>query len=263
MKKVTVILAMLTLMISTNLFAQNNENKEVERIAREILEAYKTKNPELLKKNVSGILKSTITKDYFNTKSLQDDIKAAENWDGKIRAIGYKTVNLFGKKIQSADVYFADVEGTNKIYVVLLSKMGDNPWVAVGSGIGKEKKSEFEELSKTKLSEEEEEETNSKKNYSVEMANGDTFSKVTFEKIKECFNKMDDDNFFIILNGEDENEFLQAAYSDKGYSVEYKANGVQYEAKEVLQKEVALNLFKNYLNEDENWNKSVEWEKQQ
>lgn len=96
--------------------------------------------------------------------------------------------------------------------------------------------------------------------FAIEMANGNTFDKVNFEKITECFNNMDDDNFFIILS--DKDDFLKAAYSEKGYNVEYKENGTQYSSDELITKDKALKLFSKYLNSDKDWNKDIKWEKQ-
>ncbi|RLD47911.1 MAG: hypothetical protein DRI94_13305 [Bacteroidetes bacterium] len=255
MKKITLISA-IALMISTNLFAQN----QVENVAKEILKAYKTKDVELLKKHASGILKLTISKSYFEDDNIRKDLKAVESWDGKIKGIGYKTGSIAGKQIKTASVYFADIPNSDDIYEVLLSNYDNQGWVMFGEGLATEKKADFEKLSKTVSSDTIPETTKVNKEFSVETANGDTFNNITSKKITECFNKLDDDNFFIILNHKD--NFLQAAYSDKGYTVEYKENGIQYTAKDLLSKEKTINLFIKYFNTDKNWNKDTEWEKQ-
>ncbi len=255
MKKVTLILAV-AIMISTNLFAQN----QAEDVAKEILMAYKTKDVELLKKHASGVLKFTISKSYFEDDNIRKDIKAVENWDGEIKGIGYKTGSIAGKQINTASVYFADVPNSDNIYEVLLSNYDNQGWVMFGEGLGTEKKADFEKLSKTVSSDTISKTTKVNKDFSVETANGNTFKNVTSEKITECINKLDDDNFFIILNHKE--NFLQAAYSDKGYTVEYKENGIQYTANDLLSKEKTINLFIKYFNADKNWNKDTEWEKQ-
>ena len=255
MKKLTLILAV-TLMISTGLVAQN----DVENTAKEILKAYKTKDTELLKKNASGVLKYAISDSYFEDENLQRDIKAAENWDGEIRGIGYVVNNIAGKKIIMASVYFADIPNSDSIYEVLLSNYENQGWVMFGAGLGADKKENFESLNKTLSSGTAPKAAKTYEGFSVEMANGDTFDEVSPEKIKQFFDKLDDDNFFIILNHKD--DFLQAAYSDGSYMVEYKDNGVQYSAADVLSKEKTIELFNKYLDTDKDWNKDIQWEKQ-
>ena len=70
---------------------------------------------------------------------------------------------------------------------------------------------------------------------------------------------MDDDNFFIILKHNE--DFMQLAYSDKGFTVQYKENGVQYEAKKLVSKEKAITLIKEYFNIEGEWKNEVEWVK--
>ena len=255
MKKLTLILAV-ALMLSTSLLAQN----QVENTAKEVLKAYKDKNPELLKKHASGVLKYAISDSYFEDENLQKDVKAAENWDGEIRGIGYVVNNIAGKKIIMASVYFADIPNSDSIYEVLLSNYENQGWVMFGAGLMADKKENFDILSKTISSGTVPQTENVHKDFSIEMANGDTFDKVTPEKITQCFDKLDDDNFFIILNHKE--DFLQAAYSDEGYTVEYKENGVQYSATDLLSKEKTMDLFNKYFNLDKDWNKDTQWEKQ-
>jgi len=202
---------------------------------------------------------SSAKDEYFNNKDIQDDLKAIESWDGKIRGIGYETKNIMGKKITMADVYYSDAKDTSEIYDVLLSSFDNKKWVFVGTGIGKEKREEFNKLSKTLSSNDTEQKVGTRKAYSIEMANGETFNNVSQEKLLSCFSKLNDDNFYIILNrGKD---FLQAAYSEKGYTVEYKENGVQYTAKNLLSKEKTVQLFKDYYQGKANWEKGTVWEK--
>lgn len=65
---------------------------------------------------------------------------------------------------------------------------------------------------------------------SIEMANGKKIAKSNVNQAIENLSDMnEDDNFFIILNSKD--GFMQAAYSKKGFTVEYKdTEGKQYEA---------------------------------
>ena len=99
-----------------------------------------------------------------------------------------------------------------------------------------------------------------KTDFSIEMANGDIFKAVSEKILTDNFNKMDDDNFFLILNHGD--NYIQAAYSEDGYVVEYNEDRVQYSANKVLLQKETLDLFKKYLNEDNNWKADVKWEKQ-
>lgn len=99
-----------------------------------------------------------------------------------------------------------------------------------------------------------------KDGYSIEMANGETIDNITIDILAKSFSSIDEDNNYIIVDHGD--NFLQAAYSDGKYDVEYKVNNMQYEAKKLLSKDSTLTLFTKYLNEDEDWNKAVVWELQ-
>ncbi len=100
-----------------------------------------------------------------------------------------------------------------------------------------------------------------KDGYTIEMANGDTFDNITIEMLVSNFNKMNEDNSYIIIDHG--NDFIQAAFSEKGYDLEYSEGGTLYEAKTVLTKEQALKIFKNYLNEKEDWKSGTEWEQEE
>ncbi len=150
MKKVTLILTVVALLFSTNILAQENTSENVEKIAREVLKAYKTQDVELLKKNASGILKQAISESYFKDKDIKKYIKVINEWDGKIRGIGYETVHFGNRTMQSATVYFADVPKSSDIYVVTLSHSDKSDhWVMFAKGIDKIKKEEFDSLDKT------------------------------------------------------------------------------------------------------------------
>ncbi len=241
---------------------------QVENVAKEVLNAYKNKDVELLKKNASGILKMVITKSYFEDKSVQEDAKAIDGWDGTIKEVRYEIENMMGRKTVLATAYYAD-KGTDQIHAVLLSSMDNGKkWVMVGSGLGSLKKEEFEELSKTipasgakKESKaggaKKESETTSK--FSAELANGDTFDKISEAKMVECINSLDDDNFFITLSNKE--DFIQAAFSDGDFVVEYKEDGQQFAAEKVLTKEETIQLFKDYYQGKDNWKKEIVWGK--
>ena len=240
-------------MLSSNIFAQ----QDVESVAKDVLQAYKTQDVELLKKRASGFLKNAITKSYFEDKTAKKYIEVIKNWDGQIRGIGYEKQNMGPMHILMATVYFADDPKSNDIYEVLLSNTNGKGWVMFGSGIGKEEKSEFDKLSPTIPGMPK---ATPKRQISIEMANGDTFDKAPVKTAINNLKKLDDDNFFIILKNKD--DFMQFAYSDKNsYTAEYKENGVQYQAKTPVTKAQAINLIKDYYNTDGKWKTDVEWEK--
>ena len=241
---------------------------QVENVAKEVLNAYKNKDVELLKKNASGILKLVITKSYFEDKSIQEDAKAIAGWDGTIKEIRYEIDNMLGKKTVLATAYYADA-GPDQIYAVLLSSLDNGKnWVFVGSGLGSLKKEEFEQLSKTipvdgakkeSKVDRAKKESKTATNFSAELANGDTFDKISEAKMVECINSLDDDNFFITLSNKE--NFIQAAFSDGDFVVEYKENGQQFAAEKVLTKEETIQLFKDYYQGKDNWKKEIVWEK--
>ena len=149
MKKATLILAVIALMFSTNIFAQENTSTKVEKITREVLKAYKTQDVELLKKNASGIIKMSISKSYFEDKDVKEYIRVINDWDGKIRGIGYETQHIGPMTIYMATVYFADAP-KDYIYVVTLSRTDKGKqWVMFAKGLDKIKKEEFNSLDKS------------------------------------------------------------------------------------------------------------------
>jgi hypothetical protein len=208
-------------------------------------------------------MKMAITESYFNDKDVQKDLKAIDSWDGKIREIRYNSDNMMGKRVYIAMAHFADIaDNENEIYTVVLSSMDKENWVMLGSGIATETKENFNKMSFTIPS-------NSEKNmasnadtkhagFGIELANGDTFKNVSESLIETCINKLDDDNFYIILSHED--DYIQAAFSDKMYSVEYNDKNGHFTSIENLSKDKTTELFKQYLNQEEGWNTSIGWE---
>lgn len=236
------------------IFTSNYLNAQVEKVAKEVLEAYKTKNVDLLKKNASGILKFAISESYFNDASVHKDTKPVNTWDGNIKEIRYNSAVIMGNTVYVSYVYFSDnVENANKINVVILSSTNKQKWVMMGSGIGVEDKDVFEKMD-LEISDNKKKENHI---FSTEMADGSIIKNVTEQKIIDCVNKLNDDNFFFILNKDD--VFMQAAYSDKGYDVQYKENGKMFEADKVLSKEKAISIFKKYFIGDDSWKTEAEW----
>jgi hypothetical protein len=257
MKKI-IILTILTLLIALN--------AQVEKIAKEVLKAYKDQDVELLKKNASGIMKPSIQEGYFDDEAVRKDLKTLDGWDGKIKEIRYDSDNIMGNFVVVAAAYYSD-SSEEEINTVMLSTMDGKNWVFLGGGLETVPKVDFMKLSTTVPEAPEkgaketktEKSSKSKVKMNIELASGDQFKSVNEAKLVESFNSMDDDNFYMILsNGED---FVQAAYSDGKFIVEYSVDGVQYEAKEILSKETALNVFKKYLLGGTDWREGVEWVK--
>jgi len=91
------------------------------------------------------------------------------------------------------------------------------------------------------------------------MASGDTFDNVSEERFEEMFNELNDDNFYIILN--DGNNYLQAAFSDKGYTVEYQDEKGHFTAHDILSKDKTISLFRKYYQEGQSWREGITWDK--
>ncbi|PLX14573.1 MAG: hypothetical protein C0597_09770 [Marinilabiliales bacterium] len=62
---------------------------QVEEIAKEVLQAYKDRDTEALKKHASGFFKYAISESYFSDKEIQEDLKFVDSWDGKIKEIRF------------------------------------------------------------------------------------------------------------------------------------------------------------------------------
>jgi hypothetical protein len=231
---------------------------QVEDIAKEVLKAYKTKDVELLKKNASGMLKMAISDSYFEDKGLQEDIKAAENWDGKFREIRYNSGDMMGKKLYLASVYFSDIkDNPDEIYTVALSSMDKENWVMFGSGIVAETKEEFNKMRLTLLPVEDKVATKKVKSFSLEMYDGPGYKKATQKQVEESFALLNADNFFISLaNGDD---WIQVAFSDKGYSIDYNDAKGHFMIDDFLKKEEALQLLINYFNQEDGWKDKYTW----
>jgi hypothetical protein len=261
MKKVLFIFVML-LGLSISAFAA--QAGQVEDVANDVLTAYKNRDVELLKKHASAILKMSISESYFKDKAIQEDLKAVDSWDGKIREIRYKNKKMFGADVLMATAYFADAPEKDEIYTVLLSNFNNSGWVIFGKGLAKIKKGEFEQLSKTVpapgAAKDIKPQKKAQRNLDIEMANGDTFKKVSLDKLVKLIDTLNDNNFYIILK--DKEDYMQAAYSDKGYTVEYQNAKGHFTAHKLLSKDETLSLFKKYYQGEEGWEKSVVWDKQ-
>lgn len=253
----TIFTTVFLLCFSSFLFAQ------VEEVANEVLKGYKTRDVQLLKKHASGIMQMAISDSYFEDKDVQKDLKAIDNWDGKIRDIRYNSDNMMGKTIYLAMAYFSDVQGNdNEIYTVALSSTDKEKWVMFANGIAIETRENFEKMQTilpSKSTKSIASNANTKHaDFAIELASGDTYKGVSEKLIDECINKLDDDNFYIILSHND--DYIQAAFSDNTFSVEYNDKNGHFTSVEFLSKDKTTHLFKQYLNQAENWNKDISWE---
>lgn len=255
MKKL-VILFILLFCTSGNIFAQS-----VEEVAMDALKAYKTKDTALLKKHVTGVFKLLIDDKYFEKKEAKEYIAAIEKWDGKLKEIRYQSSKMAGKAVNSALVYYADhPEKKDKIYAIALVSRDKKNWTLFSDGFITESREEFEKFSLTPDSPSKTQSAQVKpsKDFAVEMANGEKIKKVTEKTLKDGISSLDDDNFFLILSCED--DFIQAAYSEKGYDIQYKENGKQYVARDYLTKEQAIEAFIDYYNGGDKWREFTPWD---
>lgn len=92
--------------------------------------------------------------------------------------------------------------------------------------------------------------------FQMETESGETVQNATKDQVVAGLNSINADNSFMTLSkGED---FIQVAHSDKGFIVQYKKDGKQFEAKEVLPKEKTEKLCISFYNE-ENLAEMTDW----
>lgn len=254
MKKRILVFAGMLIIASSLVYAQ------VENVAKEVLDAYKNRDVELLRKNASGILHMAITDEYFDDKGIQDDLKAVDNWDGIIREIRYKSGDMMGQTIYLASAHFADVpDNEDELYTVVLSSLDKQKWVMLGSGLVAETKEEFNKMgpSFTENEDAEKEVQEISNNFVLDNAYGEEIDNVSEQDIIDYICNLDSDNFFLILIHED--DFIQAAFSDKGYIIQYMENGEQFEADGCFSQDNTIQIFKKYYSENDNWKDGIDW----
>ncbi len=147
MKKVALILAV-ALMISTNLFAQSRTDT-IFKLTNEIIKAYKTQNTEVLAKYSSfyGKMEVTGNKDYWNKEDVKKTVELAKKWDGKIRGVGFHTMNMGSVAMQNALVYLYDSPNKGKIYTLQFTKKNSGNWfLSMMGGIEEYDKSHFDKF---------------------------------------------------------------------------------------------------------------------
>ena len=235
-----------------NLFAQG----EAEKAAKEILKAYKTKDVDLLKKYMAGIMVYAINDGFFEGNDGKPLVEIAEQCDGEIKEIRYSQGDIMGKKVLLASAYFSDNPNGN-LNVVILSSYEKSDWKAFTYGIVDISKEEFEQGSKEITGENKEEKKASDHSaYSIEMASGDIYENPTTEKMIELLKSLNDDNFYLILNSEE--GFMQTSTSDQGYIVQYSHDDGMFEAEAYFTMEMLIDIFTAYI-DNGNWKDKANW----
>ena len=232
----------------------------VEQASTDIIEAYKTKDVDLLKKYATGVIMYVINEGFYESDDAMPLVEIAEKWDGKIKEIRYTQGDMMGKTILLASVYFSDNPNGN-LNAVLLSSYEDSEWKAFALGIGDIPKEEFYKGSVEIPTKDSAKESVSIKNdhseFLIEMANGDSYESPSTEKLKELLGTLDDDNFFLTLNGK--NGFLQTSTSEQGYIVQYGNDNGMFEAEAYFTVEMLTEIFVTYIDNDETWKDKSKW----
>lgn len=95
------------------------------------------------------------------------------------------------------------------------------------------------------------------KGYSIEMASGDIFKNPSVKKLKKSVKSLNDDNFFLTINGPD--GFIQGAYSKKKIDMQYKDTEDHFTCKEMVSKKTATFMFSEYLKGKKDWKEKCDW----
>ena len=103
--------------------------------------------------------------------------------------------------------------------------------------------------------------TEGQEGYNLEMANGDKMEAPSMAQLMASLGKLGADNDFCILTYD--NDFIQAAYSEKGYTVQFKDATGQYEATELHPQSTVMMMFTSYLNSEDDWQNMAQWEEMQ
>jgi len=253
MKKL--ILLMLVVLLSYQMI---RAQETLEQIAKDIINAYKISDVDLLKKHASGILLPAINEHFFEDKQAKELAVMTNDWDGTIKEIRYSSENIMNKTIISAMIYFKMCADKEQICVVMLSSLDESEWKALGMGITTIDKAEYEKNSLSLQSVKTVITPVDHKGYTIEMASGEIIKNPSTAKLQELLTTLDDDNFFITLS--DNDGFLQAAYSEDGFSVEYRGMNGYFGATKLLSQEETSGLFVKYIDKVNNWQDSVSWE---
>ena len=243
------------ILISESIVAQGNP----ESVAKDVIKAYKTKDVDLLKKHMTGMMLYVINDGFFNSDDGKPLAEIASKWDGTIKEIRYSRGDIMGKDVLLASAYFSDNPNGN-LNVVILSSFEKSDWKAFAYGITDISKAEFDEGSKEIPSVKKEsvvkEEKAGHAGFSIDMASGETFENPSTEKLVELLKTLNDDNFFLTLNSK--NGFMQTSTSEKGYIVQYSNNDGMFEAESYFTMDMLIDIFKAYI-EAGNWKEKATW----
>lgn len=253
MKKRLIAVFVGVFMLSTYILHAQGDAKA---IAKEVIKAYKTEDVDLLKKHVTGMMLYVINDEFFTSDDAKPLVEIAKKWDGNIKDIRYSQGDIMGKEVLLASVYFSDNPNGN-LNVVTLSSFEKSDWKAFAFGIDEISKEEFEQGSeeipgkgKNEKEEKVEKVSAERSEFSIEMANGETFASPDNDQLIKGLKSLDDENFYLILNSD--GGFLQTTTSDKGYIVQYSNGEQMYEAEEYFKIEKVIEIFKAYI-EKGNW----------
>lgn len=273
MKKIVIVCAAL-LALSQAAYAM-----DAEKTAKTLLDAYKARDVETVKANVSGIVANAVSPKYFEEGSIKKYIKDLKNWDGKIREIRYAK-SPFGSM---AAVHYDDSSRKGRLRAIVLTKMKEGRWVQFANGFEEMKVKEFQNDYSAELTEGGEEESGLKgalgklglfgkksskgksgkaaggahKGYSFETADGGTGDAPTSAQLEKAFKGLSEDNFFLTLNGPD--GFMQGSWMEKGLDMQYKDENGQFNCKNAVPNDEALKMFTGYLEGGDAWKTACEW----
>lgn len=256
-KFVTLLIVLFCFSLFQTAFAQG----DAERVAKEVLKAYKEKNLDLLKKYLTGIVVCAVNDGFFDSDDGAPLVEMANSWDGEIREIRYSSGDLMGREISIANVYFGDNPNGN-LNVVILSSMEGSDWKAFAFGVTDMSEEEFNEGSLTlneEVEEVEEVEADAEvgmEEFSVEMASGEEYVKPTVDKLKASLKSLDDDNFFLILSSND--GFIQTSTSEKGFIVQHNHGKGMFEAEAYFTFDELVEIFTAYLKKGD-WKSKAKW----
>jgi len=138
------LLVLIIMLFVINAFSQSKTDTIFD-ITYKIIKAYKTQNSDLLSSYSSFYAKSEVKeKDYWKKDDVKKTVEIAQKWDGKIRGVGYQTMNFPGTKMENALVYLYDTpEG--KIYTLQFSRKNSGNWfLSMMGGINEYDKSHFD-----------------------------------------------------------------------------------------------------------------------
>ncbi len=97
--------------------------------------------------------------------------------------------------------------------------------------------------------------------FRLETASGEVIEAPSLTQLMRSLGELDSDDEFCILSKGD--DFIQTAYSEKGFTVQYKDATGHYESAELLMQPVIVMMFSTYMKGDDSWKQSTKWEKMQ